>query len=67
MVMKSINIVILFSVMVVVAGCASSGQRPQISAADCVVTKHTQTFKEKCSAPRLGWKGASGSDFIFSQ
>lgn len=67
MAMKSINIMILVSVMVVGVGCASLGQRPQISAADCVVTKHTQTFNKKCSALRLGWKGASGSDFTFSQ
>ena len=67
MVTKSLNIVILVSVMVVGAGCASSGQRSQLSATDCVVTKYTQTFNEKCSAPRLGWKGASGSDFTFSQ
>jgi hypothetical protein len=67
MVMKSISILMLVSVMVVGAGCASSGQKPQISAADCVATKHTQIFNEKCSAPRLGWKGASGSDFTFSQ
>lgn len=64
MVVKSINTVILVSVMVVGAGCVSSGQRNQISAADCVVTKYTQTFNEKCGTPRLGWKGANGSDFI---
>ncbi|KAB2730066.1 hypothetical protein [Brucella intermedia] len=57
---------LLISVVVLAAGCVSSGQK-DVSAEECALAGHDETFKEKCNAPKLGWKGANASDFTFSQ
>ncbi len=57
---------LLVSVVVIAAGCVSSGQKMEVSAAECALARHSETFKEKCNVPKLGWKGANASDFTFS-
>ncbi len=64
--MKVVRGFLLVSVVVLAAGCVSSGQKIEVSAAECALARHSETFKEKCSAPKLGWKGANASDFTFS-
>lgn len=64
--MKVVRDFLLVSVVVLAAGCVSSGQKIEISAAECALAGHSETFKEKCNAPKLGWKGANASDFTFS-
>lgn len=63
--MKVVRGFLLVSVVVLAAGCASSGQK-DVSVAECALARHSETFKEKCNAPILGWKGANASDFTFS-
>ncbi|UXO85225.1 hypothetical protein [Brucella intermedia] len=57
---------LLVSLVVLAAGCVSSGQKIEVSAAECALAGHGGTINEKCSAPKLGWKGANASDFTFS-
>lgn len=63
--MKVVRGFLLVSVVVHAAGCVSSGQK-DVSVAECALAGHGETFKEKCNAPKLGWKGANASDFTFS-
>ncbi len=57
---------LLLSVVVFAAGCVSSGQKIEVSAAESALARHSETFKEKCNVPKLGWKGANASDFTFN-
>ncbi|MDH7791423.1 hypothetical protein QBD00_002333 [Ochrobactrum sp. AN78] len=66
--MKIINCYLLVAVMVVGTGCVGPAQKNiGITAAECEPAKQNTTFNEKCDPPKLGWKGANGSDFIISQ
>lgn len=65
--MKMINGAMIVAVMVIGAGCVGSVQKnTEISHARCPNVKQNFANSEKCEAPKLGWKGASGSDFIIS-
>ncbi|MFC7067878.1 hypothetical protein [Brucella rhizosphaerae] len=66
--MKMINGTLLAAVMIVGAGCVSSVQKnTEISASECLRANHNVALNKKCNALKLGWKGASGSDFIIRQ
>jgi len=66
--MKFINAALLVATMITGAGCVSAAQNDIRSIqADCVNANHGRTFNENCDAPKLGWKGANGSDFLISR
>lgn len=66
--MKFINAALLVAIMVTGAGCVSAVRNDvRASQADCANTHHGRTFNENCDAPKLGWKGANGSDFLISR
>lgn len=65
--MNVINGIILSAVILLSAGCYTSGQKVEISAAEHVSAKRYQTSKHKSDVPKLGWKGANGSDYLINQ
>lgn len=66
--MKSINGFLLGAVVVVATGCVSSApENKNVLLGECAFAQQSKSFKEECDTPKLGWKGANGSDFIISQ
>lgn len=65
--MNVINGLILVTLVLIGAGCSISGQNAEVFVAEHAFAKRCETFNNKCEMPKLGWKGASGNDFVISR
>jgi len=53
--------------MLLAAGCSTLEQKVEVFTAEHVSAKRYQTSKDKSNVPKLGWKGATGSDYVINQ